>query len=190
MAEDIKKEVDTGADESKETEPKTYTQEELDALLQAETDRRVTSALKKAQEKSKKEIENAKKLAKMDEDERAAFELKSAQEELAQLRKEKAMSENTATTLQVLSKRGLPSDLLDFVLTEDADSTLENIKTVEKMLKAWVDAEVTKRIPTQGTPKSGTDTSKLTKEQFRLMGLAQQAKIATENPELYKQLTT
>ena len=45
--------VETGAEENQEV--KTYTQEEVDKLLQQETDRRVTSALKKQQQKFENE---------------------------------------------------------------------------------------------------------------------------------------
>lgn len=196
MAEDIKK-VETGAEENKETDNNsetetkdTYTKDEVEKMLQAESDRRVTQALKKAKAEAKKDIEKAAKLGKMDEDERIAFELKSAQEELEQLRRDKAMSENTQTTLKVLANRNLPAGLLDYVLTEDEESTFEKIKDLEKMLKKWVDTEVSKRIPTQGTPKAGTTTSgKLTKEQFSKLTLTQMDELAQTNPELFNSLS-
>ena len=47
-------------------EPKTYTQEEVLALLQKESDRRVTEALKKQQQKYEKQLS----LSKLDGDER------------------------------------------------------------------------------------------------------------------------
>ena len=51
-------------------EIKTYTQEEVLALLQSETDKRVTSALKKQQAKYEKQLS----LSKLDGDERAKAE--------------------------------------------------------------------------------------------------------------------
>lgn len=160
---------------------------------QAELDRRVTYAIKTARGKWEKEtsskIAEAKKLAAMDEEQRNAYELESARAELAQLKAQKAKSENTAETMKVLGKRQLPAELLDYVLTEDAESTLENIKALEKVLKKWVDAEVSKRIPTQGTPKAGTSKAKLTKEDFAKLPISKQSQIAIDNPELYKELT-
>ena len=58
-----------------ETGAKTYTQEELDSLLQQETDRRVTEALKKAERKKQDEIKEAEKLARMNEAEKFQYEL-------------------------------------------------------------------------------------------------------------------
>jgi hypothetical protein len=189
MAEDIKN--NNGAEEEikdNNSEPKTtYTKEEVDELLQKEVDRRINSAYKKWAQQSKKEIENARKLAELDEQERAAYELRTAKEELEKLKKEKAMAENTQATLRVLANRNLPSELLDYVLTEDEESTLEKIVDIEKILKKWVDAEVTKRIPTQGTPKSGTSISKDIKSLANLK-LAEINQLQQSDPELFKQL--
>lgn len=44
-------------------ETKTYTQEEVDALLQREGDKRVTEALKKQERKNAEKIKEAQKLA-------------------------------------------------------------------------------------------------------------------------------
>ena len=46
--------VETGAEGNQEQETKTYTQEEVMALLQSETDKRVTAALKTQQKKYEK----------------------------------------------------------------------------------------------------------------------------------------
>ena len=64
----------TGA-ENNNTEPKTYTQEEVDALLQKETDRRVSSALKKAEIKNQEKVKEAQRLAQMNEQEKYQYEL-------------------------------------------------------------------------------------------------------------------
>ena len=62
---------DTGADTSAPgAEVKTYTQEEVLALLQSESDKRVTAALKKQQAKYEKQLS----LSKLDGDEREKAE--------------------------------------------------------------------------------------------------------------------
>ena len=52
------------------TEEKSYTQAEVDALLQQETDRRVSSALKKVERKNAEKVKEAQKLAQMNESEK------------------------------------------------------------------------------------------------------------------------
>ena len=51
MSEEIKNKEEQIEDKGLE-EPRTYSQEEVDALLQAEVDRRITSALKKQEKKN------------------------------------------------------------------------------------------------------------------------------------------
>jgi hypothetical protein len=56
--------VDTTTDTSTTgTETKTYTQEEVNMLLQRESDRRVSEALKKAEKKNAEKVKEAQKLA-------------------------------------------------------------------------------------------------------------------------------
>lgn len=72
--------VGTGAEENQEV--KTYTQEEVDKLLQQETDRRVTSALKKQQQKFENERAEAEKLRDMDEAQKKEYEFQKRVAEL------------------------------------------------------------------------------------------------------------
>ena len=56
------------------SEPKTYTEAEVQALLQAEGDRRVSSALKKQQKAFENKMAEADKLRNMDEAQRREYE--------------------------------------------------------------------------------------------------------------------
>ena len=56
------------------TEIKTYTQEEVDLMLQQEGDRRVTQALKKQEQKQAERIREAEKLAQMNEQEKYVYQ--------------------------------------------------------------------------------------------------------------------
>ena len=58
------KNLENGNQEEKKQEVRTYTQEEVDALLQQETDRRISSAQKKWEKKSQEKVREAEKLAK------------------------------------------------------------------------------------------------------------------------------
>ena len=69
MSEEIKNNIEQPEDKGLE-EPRTYSQEEVDALLQAEVDRRITSALKKQEKKTQEKIKEAEKLAQLNEEEK------------------------------------------------------------------------------------------------------------------------
>ena len=61
---------------------KTYTEEEVQALLQKEADRRVSSALKKQQKEFETKMAEAEKLKSMDESQRRDYEYNQNEIEL------------------------------------------------------------------------------------------------------------
>lgn len=188
----------TGADNNSEpnnnqNEKTTFSKEEVDALLQKEADRRVTEALKTARARwdreSSTKIREAEKLGKMDEDQRNAYNLEQALKEIEQMKLDKAKAENTQETLKVLSNRSLPASLLDFVLTSDADTTLEKINSIQAIITSLVNAEVDKRLPKQGAPKASTiGTDKMTRDVFNKLSLTKQAEMLKANPKLLDEL--
>jgi hypothetical protein len=185
------KNLGTGTEDTTGTEEvKTYTQEEVLALLQSETDKRVTAALKTQQKKYEKQLS----LSKLDGDERAKAEkdnrIAELEEQLAQFQIEKNRSELKS----VLSSRGLSAEFADIItITDDIETSQANIDALDKLFKAAVKAEVEKKLAASGgAPRgNGTVTSgEITKEEFRKMGIMEQSQLYRENPELYKKLTT
>lgn len=185
MSEEITETVEPTA----EQEAKTYTQEEVDKLLQQEGDRRVTEAMKKADKKKAIAVQEAAKLAKMDEAQRYQYELEQREKAIAAKESELALAENKATAASILSNRGISADLVSLVVAEDADTMSENINLLEKAFKASVKAEVEKRLSTSTPKKNLPMDSAITKEQFRKMPLSQQAALKMEQPDLYQSLT-
>jgi DNA polymerase II small subunit/DNA polymerase delta subunit B len=171
-------------------EVKTYTQEEVESLLQQETDRRVTAALKKAEKKKDAAVKEAERLAKMNDEERFQEELKQRENAIAEKERQLALAENKATAADVLSQRGISTKLTSLVLAEDAEDMMNNISLLEAEFKASVKAEVEKRLTTS-TPKKNLPTDgTLTREQFRKMSLAEQSQLYQNNPDIYKSLTS
>lgn len=168
------------------TEPRTYTEEEVMKLLQSESDRRVTSAL----EKQKKKYEEKLSLSKLDENERAVAEKDIKIKELESKLKDFQVLQNKQEVIKVLSARGLNASFADIIsIGDDLEEAQRKIDTLDKLYKDAVAAEVKKRLSSD-TPKAGSSSSdKLTKEEFRKMTIAQQSKIYQENPELYLELS-
>lgn len=188
MNENENKVVETGADEETVTETKTYTQEEVNDLLQKEADKRVTEALKKAERKNADKVKEAEKLAKMDADERYKYELEQREAAIAEKEKQLALAENKTVCATILSDKGLPVGLVDFVVDVDADTMNGKIKTLDKYFKNAVKAEVEKRLSSTTPKKNLPIDGVITKEDFRKMSLSQQAELARNNPELYQSL--
>jgi hypothetical protein len=123
--------VDTGAAPEVAETAKTYTQEELDAAIQREADRRVSQALQRQEKKNAEKVREAEKLARMNEQEKFQYELE--QREKAIIEKERALSlaENKNEAGKILAEKGLSLSLVDFVVAEDAETMKSNIKILE-----------------------------------------------------------
>ena len=172
--------------EAEEKETKTYTREEVEKLLQAETDRRVTSALKKQEQKNLEKVKEAQKLAQMNESEKYRYELDKREQAIIQKEKELALLENKNVASKILAEKGLSLDLVDFVVTDSAEDMDANIKRLDKAFKLSVKAEVEKRMGS-ATPKNNLPIEEgMTKEKFRKLPVVEQQKLLDENPSLIK----
>lgn len=166
-------------------ETKTYTQEEVLALLQSETDKRVSQALKTQQKKYEKQLS----LSKLDGDERAKAEKDNRIAELEEQLKEFTIERNKSELKSVLSTRGLSAEFADILnISDDIEAAQANIDKLDKLFKAAVKAEVEKRLA-GNTPKgNGAGTAEITKEAAKKLSMAELDKLARENPELFAKL--
>lgn len=175
--------------ENKEASTKTYTQEEVDKMLQAEADRRVTEALKKAEKKKSEAVKEAQRLAQMNEQEKYEYQLKQREEAILAKEKELALMENKNEASKILAEKGISLSLVDFVVAEDADTMKANIDLLDKAFKASVKAEVEKRIGGNSPKKSVNIEKTLTKEKFKKMSISQLSELYKKDPDLYNQLS-
>lgn len=166
-------------------EVKTYTQDEVLALLQSETDKRVTQALKTQQKKYEKQLS----LSKLDGDERAKAEKDNRIAELEEQLAQFTIERNRSELKTVLSTRGLSAEFADIILiSDDIEASQANIDKLDKLFKAAVRAEVEKRLA-GNTPKgNGTNPAEITKESAKKMSLVEMNALAQSNPELYAKL--
>lgn len=184
--------VNENENQTEDTGVKTYTltQDEIDALLQRESDKRVTAALKTQQKKYEKQIS----LSKLDDDAREKAEKDARIQELEEMLRDRDIDKNKSELKSVLSARGLSAEFADLItITDDLEESQAKIDVLDKLFKAAVKTEVERRLAASGgTPKGNTNinTGEITKEQFRKMSLTEQAKLARDNPEVYKKLTT
>jgi len=184
MDENTNVNTETTENEVGAEQTRTYTQDELLALIQSESDKRVSQALKTQQKKYEKQLS----LSKLDGDERAKAEkdnrIAELEEQLAQFQIEKNKSELKS----VLGSRGLSAEFADIiVINDDLETSQQNIDKLDKLFKAAVKAEVEKRLA--GTaPKGNNGTTAITKESVLKMSLPEQQKFKNANPELYRSL--
>lgn len=181
--------VDTTTDTSTTgTETKTYTQEEVDKMLQSEVDRRITSALKKQAKSNEAKIKEAQKLAQMNESEKFQYELEQREKAIEEKEKALALAENKNEASKILADKGLSLSLVDFVIAEDAETMNSNIRLLEKAFKDSVKREVEKRLGSSAPKKNLPPDETITKEQAKKMGIRERQQLLMNNPELYAQL--
>ena len=181
--------VDTTTDTSTTgTETKTYTQEEVDKMLQSEVDRRITSALKKQAKSNEAKIKEAQKLAQMNESEKYEYELEQREKAIEEKEKALALAENKNEASRILADKGLSLSLVDFVVAEDAETMNDRIKTLDKAFKESVKREVEKRLGSSAPKKNLPPDETITKEQAKKMTIIQRQNLLNSNPDLYKTL--
>lgn len=183
MAEDINNTTTTETDEAQEKE--TYTKEELLALIQSESDRRVTQALDTQRKKYEKQLS----LSKLDGEEREKAEKDSRIAELEEQLAAFQIEKNKSELKSVLSSRGLSAEFADILnISDDIAASQANIDKLDKLFKAAVKAEVEKRLA-GNTPQGGKNSDKeITKETAKKMSMAELNELASTNPELFAQL--
>lgn len=173
--------------ESQETqEQKTYTQEEVLALLQSESDRRVAQALKTQQKKYEKQLS----LSKLDGTEREKAEKDNRIAELEEQLAQFTIERNKSELKSVLSSRGLSAEFADIItITDDIEASQANIEKLDKLFKAAVRAEVERRLANNAPKGNGNGANvEITKDSAKKMTMAELNELANKNPELFNKL--
>lgn len=164
---------------------KTYTQEEVLALIQSESDKRVSQALKTQQKKYEKELS----LSKLDGEERAKAEKDDRIAELEQQLAQFQIERNRSELKSVLSSRGLSAEFADIIaINDDIEESQANIDKLDKLFKAAVKAEVEKRLAGANPKGNGANApGTITKETIQKMSIREQQELYKTQPELYNQ---
>ena len=172
---DTQENVDTVQEEKHE---RTFTRAEIGKMLSAERS-------KWEAEQEAKENE-AKKLAKMNADEKKDYQLKQLEQELANREQAIARKELTAEAKTMLSERGLPIELVGVIDLTSAETVTDSVASIQKSWEEAVQKGIAERTkggaPIKTAPQQSTE---LTKAQFYRMSHAEKANLKQTNPELY-----
>lgn len=161
-------------------EPK-YTDKDLDDII--------GKRFAKWQAQQQKAVDEAKKLAAMDAQQKAEYERDQLQKELNELKKQASLSEMTKTARKMLSEDGItvPDELLAMMVSDDAEATKAAVDGFKEVFREAVENAVKERL--KGDPPrrgSGGGSAPMTKEQImkiRDPELRQQKML--ENKELF-----
>ncbi|QDP43707.1 putative scaffold protein [Streptococcus phage P738] len=158
---------------------KTFNRDELAKIMAAE------------KEKWKAELEaektQAEKLAKMNAEEKIAFERDQLKAELEELRQEKAKSEMTKTARGMLAEAdiNISEDLLATLVTEEAEVTKTNVDSFIKSFKEEVDKAVKEALKGKVAKKPASPAG-LTKEAIlSVKDRSERLRLIAENQGLF-----
>ena len=160
--------VNQGQDAGQE-ETKTYSQEDFDKAVseatkgyvsQEKVEEIISKTIAKERQKAEKEAEEAKRLSKLSAEERAKEEAEANKKEIERLTAEINRRNLEAETVDVLNQENLPLDFKSFLIADNAENTLERIKSFKPIYEKAVQKGIEERLSGK-TPKAGGNTQKL-----------------------------
>lgn len=193
MAEEQKTTVEEPKEEQVDTQQevesteKTFTQSQLDEIIQKEKAKAKRSAEKEFQAK----MDEAEKLREMNEAQKAEYEQEKQKAYIAELEAKINRSGLEREASKMLSGGGITVDdkILGLVVKDTAESTQEAVESFVALVNDLADKKVGEKLKGK-TPKKMEDTSagEITKEQFNRMGYQSRNELLQNNPELYHKL--
>lgn len=132
----------------KEETGKTFSRDEVAKMIAAETKKARASWEQEAEAKK----EEAKKLAKMNAEEKLQHELEQKEAEIAELKRGQTLNEMKSEASKMLSGAGLPQDdeLLGLIVSEDAEATKKAVAVITNFASL-----IKKENARQSTPGEG-----------------------------------
>ena len=170
-----------------EVAEKTFTQAEVDDIVQ----KRLSKAEKSFEKKIQERIDEAEKLRKMNAEQKAEYESKKQANRIAELEAQINRNGLEKEASKMLSEAGIiaSDEILAFVVKDDAESTQETISNFTALVNDIADKKVSEMLKGKTPRKVEQSTAgAITKEQFDHMGYKERNELLQSNPELYAQL--
>lgn len=157
---------------------KLYTDDDVDKLINRK--------FAEWQAKKDQEINEAQKLAEMNEQQKSDYKLQKLQKELDEYKNRETLSEMAKTARAILSEQNIniPDELVSVLVTTDADTTSENVKAFAKAFQSAVSQAVDSKI-SHREPKTGGSKSITKNDIMAIKDTAARQKAIAENIELF-----
>lgn len=157
-----------------------YTDDDLDRILNRK--------FAEWQKKKDKEVDEARRLASMSEEEKTKQKQADMERQLNELLSEKNRSKMMATARSILSERNIHADdaLISLIVSEDAESTKKSIDAFANMFQKAVNKAVKDALKGE-PPKTGTGKGGYTKEDIlKVANRAERQRLIAANMDLFK----
>ena len=138
------------------------------------------------QAKKDQEINEAQKLAEMNEQQKSDYKLQKLQKELDEYKNRETLSEMAKTARSILSEHNIniPDELVSVLVTTDADTTSENVKAFAKAFQSAVSQAVDSKI-SHREPRTGGSKTVTKNDIMAIKDTATRQKAIAENIELF-----
>ena len=150
---DTPKQETTSQSDAQQPE-KTFTQGELDAIVE----KRLERARKALEKKFADEKAEAERVAKMSADEKAKHEQEKREREFAEREAELSRKERTATARDLLAEKNAPAALIGAVDVSSDEAVASSVEAVVKAFNEAVSVEVAKKLA--GAPPKKSEPAK------------------------------
>ena len=166
-----------------EPKEKTFTKDEVEQMI--------SDRIKREREKAEADKAEAKRLAKMNADQKKDYEIDKQTKRAEEAEQKLARYEMQGQARKMFEESGVNvnDDDLSLVVTSEAETTQDNVNKLIAFAKR-IREDVKNEMLTGKTPKTnGNVTKNITQSQFDLMSSKQKAELYQENPDLFKKLT-
>lgn len=166
-----------------EPKEKTFTKDEVEQMI--------SDRIKREREKAEADKAEAKRLAKMNADQKKDYEIDKQTKRAEEAEQKLARYEMQGQARKMFEESGVNvnDDDLSLVVTSEAETTQDNVNKLIAFAKR-IREGVKNEMLTGKTPKTnGNVVKNITQAQFDLMSSKQKAELYQENPDLFKKLT-
>ena len=166
-----------------EPKEKTFTKDEVEQMI--------SDRIKREREKAEADKAEAKRLAKMNADQKKDYEIDKQTKRAEEAEQKLARYEMQGQARKMFEESGVNvnDDDLSLVVTSEAETTQDNVNRLIAFAKR-IREDVKNEMLTGKTPKTNGNVAKnITQSQFDLMSSKQKAELYQENPDLFKKLT-
>lgn len=156
---------DKPANPDPEVKVKTFTQDEVDKIVQG----RLAKERKSWEKHLEEQKTEAEKLANMSEKEKKAYQEKKRIEDLDAREAEITRRELTAQAKIQLADKGIPTELAEILNFKDADSCKKSIEVVEKAFQQAVEKAVDEKLKGGKSMKKAPSSTEITLDSLKTM---------------------
>ena len=166
-----------------EQQAKTFTQDEVNKI--------VSQRLERQKEQLKAKEDEAKKLSRMNAEQKANYELEKANKRAEEAAAKLARYEMRDSAKQMLADGGFnnaDNSLLDLVVTDTAESTQENVNVLLSAIEAIREDERNKLLAGKTPKVGGKEIKPVSAQELIKMSTAERVKFQRENPAEYARI--